>query len=436
MQKQSIGIFLTGVPGSGKDYVLKNILSRFDLVEVQIDQVLTGTATNLIEQRKNLVVTGGDSEKIFLAKSIMEGYTFDTIFVSVTNKISRERNAELRSPIKESKRIDRFLKAEKMLSEDNNIFVFNNSINLKESTDLEKIIFTKQIEKLLDRVIDLGMTMHSTPELKTFNKIRENIQEHIVKVGDEYRLVSKSTGKNLGTYNTLSGAKKRERQVQFFKKQQNEAIDPFTGVVKHLPRSGGITKIQRARLYNKRNAELNNATLAVQEDIKGDLEKRHIAIGTPVQVVGSVVNSGHVGKVVASDNTSTNHTIKFPNGSTQQYHGSNLSLTVNEMQLIGTDSYREHAIAMTPGQVQNIQDAMCPECGAVMTGGNCSSCNNLQTESSKKSLRKIRKNIEREQSTINPNPEINTNRPSSTTRPANFAGDLGMPLVTSAPFAN
>ena len=46
----------------------------------------------------------------------------------------------------------------------------------------------------------------------------ESVQrEHIVKVGSQYRLVSKSGGKNLGTYPTKSGAEKRERQVQYFK---------------------------------------------------------------------------------------------------------------------------------------------------------------------------------------------------------------------------
>lgn len=39
----------------------------------------------------------------------------------------------------------------------------------------------------------------------------------IIKVKNGYRLVSKSTGRNLGTFSTLAQAKKRERQVQFFK---------------------------------------------------------------------------------------------------------------------------------------------------------------------------------------------------------------------------
>jgi hypothetical protein len=43
--------------------------------------------------------------------------------------------------------------------------------------------------------------------------------EHIVKVGSQYRLVSKASGKNLGTYPSKAGAEKRERQVQYFKHQ-------------------------------------------------------------------------------------------------------------------------------------------------------------------------------------------------------------------------
>lgn len=42
-------------------------------------------------------------------------------------------------------------------------------------------------------------------------------KEHIVKVKGGYRLVSKKTGKNLGTYPSRAGAEKRERQVQYFK---------------------------------------------------------------------------------------------------------------------------------------------------------------------------------------------------------------------------
>lgn len=39
----------------------------------------------------------------------------------------------------------------------------------------------------------------------------------IRKVKGGYRLVSKKTGRNLGTYRSKKGAQKRERQVNYFK---------------------------------------------------------------------------------------------------------------------------------------------------------------------------------------------------------------------------
>jgi uncharacterized protein YycO len=50
--------------------------------------------------------------------------------------------------------------------------------------------------------------------MKTFKQF---VTEHIIKVGNQYRLVSKKTGKNLGTYPSRSGAEQREREVQYFK---------------------------------------------------------------------------------------------------------------------------------------------------------------------------------------------------------------------------
>ena len=50
----------------------------------------------------------------------------------------------------------------------------------------------------------------------------DKLKEHIVKVGAGYRLVSKKTGKNLGTYATKAGAEKREKQVQYFKHMEED----------------------------------------------------------------------------------------------------------------------------------------------------------------------------------------------------------------------
>ena len=62
------------------------------------------------------------------------------------------------------------------------------------------------------------------------------LKEHIIKTGGGYKLVSKKTGKNLGTAKTRAGILKRERQVEYFKhmdecsgyipKNKKEAKDP------------------------------------------------------------------------------------------------------------------------------------------------------------------------------------------------------------------
>lgn len=61
-----------------------------------------------------------------------------------------------------------------------------------------------------------------------------NTNEHIVKVGSEYELKSKKSGKNLGKYPTKEGAEKRERQVEYFK-HVNEAVDKKDTVTMDIP---------------------------------------------------------------------------------------------------------------------------------------------------------------------------------------------------------
>jgi hypothetical protein len=118
MQMESVtpvGIFLLGGPGSGKDYVLKNIFSRFDLTEVQADQLLTGRANELIENKQNIVINGvADINKIEEARAILEGYEFDYVYVTVTNKVSRMRNEEREIPLPENKRLEKWYRGEKL----------------------------------------------------------------------------------------------------------------------------------------------------------------------------------------------------------------------------------------------------------------------------------------------------------------------------------
>jgi hypothetical protein len=47
--------------------------------------------------------------------------------------------------------------------------------------------------------------------------------EHIVKHGNEYRILSKKTGKNMGTFPSKAAAKKHEREIQYFKHMEEDA---------------------------------------------------------------------------------------------------------------------------------------------------------------------------------------------------------------------
>jgi hypothetical protein len=69
-----------------------------------------------------------------------------------------------------------------------------------------------------DSLVDIYKQMTPGEEDEQMDLVpMRSVNEHIVKVKGGYRLVSKKTGKNLGTYPTRAGAEKRERQVQYFK---------------------------------------------------------------------------------------------------------------------------------------------------------------------------------------------------------------------------
>jgi len=56
------------------------------------------------------------------------------------------------------------------------------------------------------------------------------MNENIIKTGAGYKLVSKKTGKNLGTATSLTGIKKREAQVQYFKHMHEDGEAPMNSV--------------------------------------------------------------------------------------------------------------------------------------------------------------------------------------------------------------
>jgi len=87
----------------------------------------------------------------------------------------------------------------------------------------------------------------------------KSLKEHIVKVSGGYRLVSKKTGKNLGTYPSKAGAEKRERQVQYFKHIKEASYAGNIGVMELVKFHSKATPKQKKEfsdhLINKRNKE-------------------------------------------------------------------------------------------------------------------------------------------------------------------------------------
>ena len=85
----------------------------------------------------------------------------------------------------------------------------------------------------------------------------KTFKEHIVKTGSGYKLVSKSSGKNLGTASSLEGIKKRERQVQYFKHMKEDggamggsagpANAVSTGAIAGTGEKGGEPGVSRTR---------------------------------------------------------------------------------------------------------------------------------------------------------------------------------------------
>ena len=441
-----VGIFLLGGPGSGKDYVLKNIFSRFDLTEVQADQILNGVATELYESKQNIVINGvNDPEKISVIQSMLEGYVFDFVHVTVSNKVSRLRNEQREQPIDESKRIDKFLKAEK-LAQQTEAYIFNNSINLNESSEFERVFFASQIEKLLERIVDLGLPMLEEAEPKTFMHLREKKFPPVAKDKESglpkkyvrglsastakarkahWKKMGKLSDKDPRAYEPAPGdataktkpskhtiavrkmmdeqvegelkkphtvdsiAKKHDVSVDVIEKAlergikvemehtkdeatakvialghlwekpdyyamlaKMEAVEDLPAKLRRAPRSGNITQVMDKRQETGRVDESDSS-------LSAKAAKSGISVGTLRKVYKRGVaawNSGHRPGTTPQQWGHARVNSYINKGKT--YHTADKDLREElenidelfEMQLVGTDEYRKHAIAMTPGQ--------------------------------------------------------------------------------------
>jgi len=383
MQMEStnpVGIFLLGGPGSGKDYVLSNIFSRFDLTEVQIDHVLNGAADELIEQKKNIIINGSiDKDKIAVVNSILEGYDIDYVYVSVTNKVSRLRNSLRENPLAENKRIDKFLRAEK-LAESVECFKFNNSINLNESSDFEKVFFADQIEKLLSRLLEHDLEIQEVSEAKTFAPVAKHKsglpKKYVGKLSDatasarkaHWKKMSKYSDKDSRAYAPAPGdatsktkPSKHTLAVRKMMDEQVKAEDkPLPLKLRKAPRSGNITAVMNKRQETGRVSEETIDEGAADKSLAAKAEKSGVSLRTLKAVYRRGVaawNSGHRPGTTPQQWGHARVNSYINKGKT--YHTADKDLreeteedinAIFEMQLVGADEYRKHAIAMTPGQ--------------------------------------------------------------------------------------
>jgi hypothetical protein len=343
--KTPIGIFLLGGPGSGKDYVLNNIFSRFDLTEVQIDHILNGAAKELIESNQNIVINGAiDEEKMFVAKQLLEGYSFDHVFVSVTNKVSRDRNALRDNPLDENKRIEKWYRAEKMIESLEDVFVFNNSINLNESSEMEKVFFGGQIEKLLERLVDQKLKILEKAVPKAFTILREKKFPPVRK--------DKESGLPQKYVKGLSASTAKARKAHWEKTSKMSDKDPRA----YEPAPGDATAKTKPSKHTLAVRKMMDES--ADSSLAAKAAKSGISVGTLRKVYKRGVaawNSGHRPGTTPQQWGHARVNSYINKGKT--YHTADKDLREDadidelfEMQLVGTDEYRKHAIATTPGQ--------------------------------------------------------------------------------------
>lgn len=378
-----VGIFLLGGPGSGKDYVLKNIFSRFDLTEVQADRILSGSA-HIIENNQNIVINGvADFDKIEMIKNILEGYEFDYVHVSVTNKVSRIRNSMRNDPLVENKRIEKFLKAEK-LSENYNCFKFNNSINLHESSDMEQIIFASQIEQLLERLVTFGLEIkESVPKDKESGLPKKYVSgltpAEIAAKKKQIERNANLSDKDPEAYKDMPGDK-RIREKGIPQSKHTKKYHDMYGEASSPAQQAAIAINMKKRGVKPKNEEAELDEAASDNSLSAKAKKSGISIGTLRKVYNrgmAAWNSGHRPGTTPQQWAMARVNSYITHGKT--YHTADKDLheetdidSLFEMQLVGTDSYRDHALSTTPGQ--SIEEPLADKNSCVCGGSGACEC--------------------------------------------------------------
>lgn len=69
----------------------------------------------------------------------------------------------------------------------------------------------------------LGKEPYSPGSCEKIKQVKK-VKEHVIKTDSGYKLVSKKTGKNLGTATSKAGIMKREREVEYFKHMHEDGM--------------------------------------------------------------------------------------------------------------------------------------------------------------------------------------------------------------------
>ena len=210
-------VFLFGGPGSGKDYVLNNVLKDKGLTEVNIDTLISYFKTkdhdfnvpepeetspifkkikNINELRQVLSIhgrngliingSGDDYQKTESVKNILEsmGYESMMIYVHVADEVSRKRNINRAKVgarvIPESKRRMKWNMVQELRQKHaklfgNEYFEFDNSIDLRESSPEDIKSKKEELDELNDNVEEFINNLPQSEESN--NWVQEILQK-------------------------------------------------------------------------------------------------------------------------------------------------------------------------------------------------------------------------------------------------------------------
>lgn len=175
-------IFVTGGPGSGKDIIIREVLSHIDITEVNhlqafnylIDKKRLCEKTNdfrreTIRNHYPLIINApaDDADKIAYIKEELEsmGYNCLMVFVNTSDGVSKERNEKLSRMMYESVRHSRWSTSQQNKKQFRNIF--ENFLQIDNNETIDQI--EEDIERIYKKINRFLVTESSKPKLVDLN---------------------------------------------------------------------------------------------------------------------------------------------------------------------------------------------------------------------------------------------------------------------------